>query len=187
MAQGSLHADNISNRPKGFPSGYAMVTSTILSNVPLYSLDAFELEKKVDKIRWLNYKDIMEMISDLDSIIEQITYRKYCSVFHFVWLLLVTISWEFWLSSFLPVSDPDLSSKFGTVSFSLISLLSNSLWLFCESLFFKLFWSGPITCIMTSKAPVRGKVQYSNKGKSFLRANLKKSMQYSKSFGNFTK
>ena len=45
MAQGSLHADNISNRPKGFPSGYAMVTSTILSNVPLYSLDAFELEK----------------------------------------------------------------------------------------------------------------------------------------------
>ena len=51
--QGSLHADNISKRPRGYPSGYAIVTSTILSSVALYLL--------ADSKR-LNVKNMKEML-----------------------------------------------------------------------------------------------------------------------------
>ena len=92
----------------------------------------------------------------------QETHLKYRAVFHLIWLLFVTTSR---VSSFgmpsslaeLEVCSNKASGGFAaSESCLLVSLL------------------GPITCIIISKAPVRGRVQYSSNGRSFFKANLTK-------------
>ena len=89
-------------------------------------------------------------------------YLKYRAVFHLIWLLFVTTSRVSLSGMPSSLAELELCSNKASLCFAASEscLLASVL--------------GPITCIIISKAPVRGRVQYSSNGRSFFKANLKK-------------